>query len=550
MKKFVKMLICGVIAVITGISSLFAAGCGGGQPDNEYDVEIDPNKKTVYVSLFNGGFGEAWIQEAAKRFNEKNTKTQIVIEPNKNNYAVIEGELKSGLSQYDIYVTNDTMCITYAIQDLIEDISDVWAMIPEAEGETRTVRDKMIDSDDFAAAYSYNGKQYGIPISDGIHGFIYDHDLFVQEGFLMTDGNGKVTLGKDGKAGTYDDGLPVNMAEWDLMVQKIVANGIYPFSWTGAAANDYLIPLGETVFAQYEGLNNYRIASSFKGTYKNPVTKAETVITPKDGWKTYSLMEGRKLAAKFMKDYLFTNPAYYTPNSTKQGTTYTLAHDYFILGYKGKASNPRAAMLYEGVWWENESRTTFSACKEPGYGYGERDFRFMPLPAFENQVGANGDGTGSIVAASETGTAFIRKQNDPEKLDAAKRFLAYTCSDEMLRFYTKTTGAPKPYDYDLTAEDLNAMTKFSRSAWEMYSDKENIKIARYQALNAASPMFYLASPPASRWQSQAADGKISLSLFSAVDFGIGAEDYFAGMSRYMPQSKWTESYDKIKDLYE
>ena len=53
-----------------------------------------------------------------------------------------------------------------------------------------------------------------------MNGFVYDHEIFYNKGYLFTQADGEtLTVGKDGKAGTYDDGQPTTIAEWDIMIQ-------------------------------------------------------------------------------------------------------------------------------------------------------------------------------------------------------------------------------------------------------------------------------------------------------------------------------------------
>ena len=548
MKKLVKMTLA--LFAFTALAGAFQ-GCIRRPGD---DTLIDPNKTQVYVSVFNGGFGKDWLDELAKRFNnkEENQATQLIVMGNKDTFGAIRSSIEGGVSQADIFFTTDAGVLSLGIpghsdngeSKYLEDLSDVWDM--KVDGTDVSIRGKMKVPELFLNAYGYQDKIYGVPWTEGLQGFIYDHDFFIEEGFLIKSG-GSLTVGKDGKAGTYDDGLPVNMAEWNEMLGNIVRAGYYPFSWAGGAT-DYLISLGETVFAQYEGLDNYAVANTFKGTYENPVTGDKTVITPAEGYKTYELMEGRKLAAQFVRDNLVSNDSYFTPNSKKVSTTFKNAQDLFITGYKNASSNPRAGMIYEGIWWENESRATFMADKTAGMGYGQRDFRLMPLPAFTNQKGANGDGTGSVIGVSENGTVIVKKLSDPVKRKAAKDFVAFTCSDEALRLFTTATGTPRPYEYSLSDAEYNSLSKFCKNVWTLYTD-DNIKLARYQLALASSPMFTMASPPASRWQSKP-NSKFYNFLYDAMNDGVTPDAYFTGLQEYMNESKWETSYDMVKSYYE
>lgn len=69
-RKLWAILLAGAI----GLSGLFAACSpstekpGGGDSEFGLATTIDKNRTTLFVSNFNGGFGERWLKAAAKRY--------------------------------------------------------------------------------------------------------------------------------------------------------------------------------------------------------------------------------------------------------------------------------------------------------------------------------------------------------------------------------------------------------------------------------------------------------------------------------------------------
>ena len=86
-------------------------------------------------------------------------------------------------------------------EGMLLDLTSVWESKPD--GTETTVRDKILDSDVYERAYSYDGKIYGIPFSQGMSGIIYDHDLFEDANFFARDDSTEngLTVGIDGIEG-------------------------------------------------------------------------------------------------------------------------------------------------------------------------------------------------------------------------------------------------------------------------------------------------------------------------------------------------------------
>ena len=539
-KKFV-ITIASVMALTSALSACSLTG------NNANTVKIDPNKTQVYVSAWNGGFGLEWLHEAVARYNAASTEVQVIVNPNKDIYqSQIAPAIEAGISSSDIFITAQAACQDLGIKGYLEDLSDIWAT--DVDGNGKTVEEKMIDAELFKKVYQTATGTWGLPHSDAMQGFVYDHGIFADRGWLMTESDGvTLTKGKDGIEGTYDDGQPVTMAEWDLMVQRMVADTVYPFLWTGMKATDYLTSMGEALLAQYDGLDNYKLTFSYDGVYTHADGTQET-ITPATGYKTIKT-PAKKVVMDFVHKYLIKNANYYHPSAKLSSVSHQDAQNLFVLGYKNTGANPQSGMLYEGVWWENEARPIFKNLEKRGekeYTYGTRDYRYMLFPNMDGQRGANGDGTGSVIGVSESGTIFLKKMPNEEKRAYAKDFIKYLVSDEVSRLFTTYASGLRPYAYELTAEDEALMTTFAKNAYELYSDTKNVTAIRLQPLKYLSEMNHMTSEVVSRWG--ATMGDIDYKHFYTALCNATPEQYYAGMDAFSAETYWQSIYEKYLEL--
>lgn len=544
-----KQKLYAVMAGSLALTAVLGSCGGGGGTGNSSQVQIDPTKTQVYVSVFNGGFGIDWLNEAANRFMEKNTEVQIILNPNKDIYQTqIAPAIEAGISASDVFISAQPSCQDLGLKGYLEDLTDIWQA--DVDGNGKTVEEKMKDTDLFKKVYQVGDGTWGLPHSDAMQGFVYDHSIFVNKGYLMTQADGEtLTVGKDGKPGTYDDGQPTTIAEWDLMIQRMVSDGVYPFFWTGMYAADYLGSLPEALLTQYDGFDSYIVSQSYNGVYKHADGTQET-ITPETGYKTIKT-PSKKVIADFMYKYFVENANYYHPSSKYNSVSHTDAQALFVLGYNPTTANPQSGMLYEGCWWENEARATFVSLEKRGetdYKYGTRDYRYMLLPDLPGQRGAFGDGTGSAMGVGEMGTIFMKKVTDEKKRTFGKEFIKYLMTDEVSRLFTAYACGLRPYEYDLKAEDYNNMSLFAKNAYEVYSDTENVKIVRNKSLKYLSEMNHMTTEVVSRWGSTAG-GRSYTNAYTAV-CNVSPEEFYNGMDNFENTTYWKKIYDQYLALFQ
>lgn len=535
MKKKILVVVIVICMLLT-----FVCGCN---PGDGYD----PNRTQIFVSVYSGGYGHAWIETLATEFNASQEEFEVVIKTNKDLSDRIIPALQAGTSEYDLYLTSNMPINDLIGMELAADISDVYDK--DVDGNGTTIRQKIKDQE-FLTAYSDEaGKIYMVPFADSLAGFIYDHDLFMEKGLYNYQADGvTLTVGKDGVAGTYDDGQPTNLTEWQDMIDRIAVLGIEPFIVTGQFKNEYTQPIFEAAWAQYDGPSQYDLIYTYNGTYTAPSTGVQTTITPATGYLTMD-MEGKMKALEFLKTYL-ANLSYQHPAIESTSYSHEDTQGLFITGYQKASANPESALLCDGVWWENEARNYFNNLSNMGVtdrGFGKREYRFMLLPAFDGQKGIDGTGKGSVLATNDHSNMFVKAQSDADRVRGAKDFLAYTLTDEALRMCTSTTGAIRPFKYQLSSEELANVTPFVKNALELYNDTDNIAIVRPIISHQKTPINYIAG--VDKLSTKIGSDPQTINTLTVL-LSYSAQQYFDGAKTVYNATTWAALYDSVRSKYE
>lgn len=520
MKKNTAKFLTLAMAAVTLVGT---TGCFGTPAGQKRDG------KEIVVSVYNGGLGTDWFDPVIAEFEKDYPGYYVTVEKKKRTLSEIEQLIALG-QQADMYFSTVSDFHLLAYAGSLEDLTDVYNMT--VPGETRTVGDKLLESEDWKTIASKNGEGlYMLPYEDGITGFQYDHQKFVEYGLMIEATNDSATkaklagegisytetgdklifesstgetnykqgdiilrAGKDGKHGTYDDGQPITMEEWDRMF--LLLKGLGEAVIYSGKILDYTTDILNGVFAQYEGLDNWRLYNTYNGEYTFEGDSQPTTITMENGYKVFS-MTGIRKGTEFLQEYL-NNRDYAHPSSFMSEESHTDAQGKFVLGSaKNTVDAPFTGLLVDGIWWEKEASSVFNGLAEDprysDYAYGVRDYRMMLYPEMEGQKGADGNGNGSVLSTRAAGACVITKNDDADILEKTKILLAYSLKDEYLRHFTKVTGVPRRYDYSLTAEDKGAMTKYARNMWELYSDSENVKLVRPLVDRYLTPLPYMTS---------------------------------------------------------
>ena len=313
-------------------------------------TSVDTTKVQLLVGNFNGGYGNAWLNKAVKRFTEKykdhdfgNGKkgVQITIDDSPRYSGKIENTMSSW-AQNVILAENvnyyNLVDIKDASSKYLVDISDVvntpvnrdlitGSVDSAYANDTKTIGEIMNgEMRDYLNA-DENGKYYGVPFYEATVGIVYDLDVFEKygfyyaaegygdaEGFIQdTDGNWigeggkavgkasemsytdalkagvKLGNGPDGKAGTYDDGCAATYDDFFKLCLRMNARDVFPLTWPGAQETlRYLNYLAYNLWTDYEGVDQMGLNYSLSGTASDLI-KLDTYNSATGTYETESV---------------------------------------------------------------------------------------------------------------------------------------------------------------------------------------------------------------------------------------------------------------------
>src|SRR5690554_524004 len=318
-----------------------------GEEDN-----IDTAKTQLFVGVFDGGYGDEWVKNAAARFEEKYKNVsfetdkkgvQIISKKSRDYYGPLLKDDIAGLRQ-DIFFTETVYYYDFVNEGLFLDITDVvenplnYEFVEGVEStstETQSIKDKMRPGH-IEFLQTPDNKYYGLPFYEANYGFIYDVDLFEDELlYFAAEGTGNsygfVTSldatrspGPDGDITTlHDNGLPATYEEFFKLADYMVRKNIVPITWAGNVQS-YVSSLLTALWADFEGVDQMMLNYSYNGEAKNIVdgfdTNGNPLLTSVDinldnGYLTYAKQAGRFHALNFL-DQLLSNRSYFNSNLT------------------------------------------------------------------------------------------------------------------------------------------------------------------------------------------------------------------------------------------
>lgn len=477
--------ICGILAggvVACGIA-LGMAGCGNG------NIKIDNTKTQLYVFSYNGGVGNEWLDHTIESFEAE--YADVSFEEGKTGVQVIPDKQKdAGTSMVDSFknknidvVFNETVRYNeWVTKGNLKDITDVVVGGNELDGGKK-IADKLPD-DKKAALTAKDGKYYALPHYEAFRGVVYDVDLFRQkklffaadrtvDDFIISDTSVK-SAGPDGKTGTYDDGLPATYTEFWQLCDKMTANNVIPFIWSGEEEtySEFLLyALSETMAGAAEAKLNYsfghgiesdaektaKIVTGFNGN--EPVVE-DKVISEENGYLMRQT-ESKYRALEFLFRIFNTDNYYHKDSIGKLTMSNTEAQQTFIFS---SLENKPIGMLIEGTFWETEAKDSMELAVQ---SYGERarnrNFGWMPLPGvYDGEVNET-NGKKQVYSDYINAYCGISSNCSGVRLELAKKFIKYCYSDAGLNEFTKYTGMRRGVNYQLNPDTTANLSSFYKS---------------------------------------------------------------------------------------
>ena len=441
---------------------------------------VDNSRAQLRIVTFDGGVGDQWLKNAAKLFEEKNaertdfqdgrTGVQIHVSANRS--------CTGGLLEYsdlndDIYFTENVDYYKLTNQGKLADITDILTEAnPNESG--KTILDK-IDVN-LKNYMNRDGKYYAVPFYDCFYGLVYDKDLFKQHSFYMKDDssftNNPSEFGKgpNGIAGDWDDGLPKTYAEFDLMVKRMVAKGVTPFTYSSGNSTEYPARALESWWSDDEGYEQTNLNYTFNGTAKNIITNiddsgnytVEAVAINKDNGYKLRSQAGIYNALHFARDILCSSSTNYQAYSSNYDV-----QDAFINNKNAGGSAKPIAMMFEGTWWENEAAQSFDTAKSY-YGVEEFHYGYMPIPkATDAKIG---DAT--LMNLNDS-FGFISARCENMKL--AKEFFAFLHTDEQMKNFTRETNMTRGLQYEFSTSDFGQISSYAQDLVSI-KNSEHVKV--------------------------------------------------------------------------
>lgn len=479
-----RKLITLIMAVLMAFGAFAFVGCGGGGQPSE---SVNDEMSQLNIGIFDAGLGTVWLDETIDEFEElyanvsfEDGKKGVQVWKDHKKEQFRPGNLMQTMPEYDnaLYYLDQFNYNEYISKGLISDITEViqekcfdedgnWAFAT-GKPAVKTIEDTM--AYDLDKSFKKGDKYYGIPYYYMPTGMIYDADLFNTRGLYMFKNNqfgakqadidaGLCSVGPDGVPNTTDDGMPNTWNDFIRLMNYMVSADVIPFTWDGQ--NLYQLKYAfNQIYANYEGANNYLLNFSFDG-YD---TGLELQISESNKRQLFN-QEGRVAAIKAMYD-IEANEKYYSAKALTQG--HTEAQFEYVWS---KNDDMPIAMFTEGGYWESEARAVFDemAIVDKADGYGQRDFRLLPVPRFTNVLGVKAQtNTQRVVVGASAGIVCISAKNKCEnptvQRELAELFLQFAQSREQLVDFTKNTGACfRPFTYTTKPEEIKTYTKFAQS---------------------------------------------------------------------------------------
>lgn len=483
-----------VVSLLSLIALLFSfTACGKPITDSNSNgngnSETDSKKTVLAVGNFDGGLGEEWLKVIEKNFEE--TYKDVEFEEGKRGVDVVitskkdvfkGANLLTQMNYYaqDVWFLFDPNYYAFVSANLLYDMTDcVTDKVYDEDGELASLTgkpakssivDKMWDgwSEFFNVGTSDSPQYYGLPFYQAATGIIYDADLFDEEKlYYKADGTiganaGDVAAencgkGPDGVLGTSDDGLPATWTQFLGLMDKMVTKGITPFVWSDQYTYQRVSAF-EAIYASYEGYDNYRLNYTFDGFD----TGLNMQITETNGYELLN-QEGKTAAIKAGYD-IVSKDAYYTTGGSHTDAQYTFINSV--------ATNKRIAMLMEGGWWESESRNTFDimSLTNPEWGYGKRNFKYMPIPVFSDTQGVKPQTSTQRTIYTSGADSLTCISKITQKYDLAKLFVQYVHANGAMQIFTQNTSCLKAFNITWDDAAKSKATKFVQSQLDLLDD--------------------------------------------------------------------------------
>ncbi len=448
MKKTLKSVMSLLLAAMMLLPTL--TGCGG---ENQVD------KDALVVTVAKLGYGDQWLKDLAAAYEAKTgTKVQVISKIGETGLSAIKGEMQSQASETDIFFTRAQEYFKSIYKGSVNiggtnypcefaDLTDVWNS-KASEAESVTIKEKMDPV--FEEYHNMDGKYYGIPWANGIMGIVRNNNVWEDLGYTEED-------------------MPRTTDELFKLCDDVKAKGMAPFIYSLEA--EYYSSFAPIWFAQYEGSESMNYF--YNGL--DPVGESSSNLYAYDG---------QVEALKIVQTLVDPDNGY--QHSISNSSSFTDMQSVFLLN--------EALFCVNGAWLESEM----------GDAYKGTNIEFVKTPVISSLIDkldtVNDDATLSAVVkfvdgegeapagVSEEDIAIVRDARSnayvgngydhialvpaySNKLEDAKDFLRFMCSDEGMNIYYKATfGNQLPLTITTGYDSSVEVTHFRQNVNEIFAE--------------------------------------------------------------------------------
>lgn len=567
-----------IVAVSLAISlfGLAAVGCAG-----EVEQVINKEVTNLYISNYNGGYGDDYLLALERRFeekykdyvNEETGKVGVDVHIN-NSKSKGPGALVTMVNGPDeVFFVESVPYTDMLTSNVALDITDVVTATNPEDGN-KAISDKMTDYQKSYFGVQENGRAhyYAIPNYTSYGSISYNEDVFYEYslflegdenrdyfakklayGYAFTNDSAKFSVGPDGKRGTSDDGLPATFDEFSFMLAEMRGRGVTPFIWSGQNIVDYVDWYLIAVATNIAGIDSAQNMYTFDRAIKNvvevdqdnqivldangkPVLREQVQIDKTNGYLAY-YTDAIYYALSFYES-IFINSDNYSSKVESGTHSHTDAQNDFLKSYY--VDSQPIAMILEGDWWYNEAREIGSidyVCKNGFARDGSKltedkiNVKRMALPMPDESYI-----TGRTTVSCEMDSlALIKNTISSEKIDIAKKFLQFAYTDQSLREFTSITSTVKDLNYDM-GDDFDSMCPYGKSVVEVHNGEQTDKVYPY-----ATNSTYLAGATvlgASIFKTQ----QYSNAYTAFKGYKLTTEEFVNGIYKIWTPSYWAANY--------
>ena len=306
MKKIINSLCLILIASLTAVALL---GCSEDQEDNK-----------LRIIVRNAGFGDSWIYELEKIFEETHEGIDVDITSLYEANTLIKNHLESKKNKDDLYISVGNDWKQYAAQGYFAELDEYL----DDQVDDTTLAGKVADEYSESIYFTKsNGSThcYRLPWTSGIGGIYYNKKLFEENNWEVPT--------------TFEDLLALcqKIVDEPILVKGSKKEVVKPFVYTGANTDyfDYTVFDWWSQIVGVDAINeflNYESASNYDVTSNQTYAALKTATSY---WE--QLFIENKDESKFVV-------------SNSKSKTAENAQKEFINGY--------AAMMFNGDWLYNE----------------------------------------------------------------------------------------------------------------------------------------------------------------------------------------------------